>query len=355
MSDFVVDKKNIAQTKLIESDEPALKSGQALLAVEKFAFTANNVTYGVAGDMIGYWKFFPTIAGWGKIPVWGIATVVKSNEAGLVLGDRFYGYFPMSHTLIVSPEKISSRGFTDSAKHRADLPVVYNQYSRVAPANGFDPAFDNHKMVYVPLFTTSFILDDFFADNQDFSATTLVIGSASSKTAFGMAFMLKRAGRVRTIGLTSQANLSFVEGLGLYDQVKTYDELESIDASQATAYIDMSGNSEVLVRVHNHFADNLVASCAVGITHWKSREEKKLAELPGAKPQMFFAPTQIVKRIKDWGPAEYQSKLNKATDAFFAEVDSWVTIEEKSFSEVSSVFEKVLNGAPANRAYVVVL
>ncbi|MFT4863816.1 MAG: hypothetical protein ACI95C_003051, partial [Pseudohongiellaceae bacterium] len=131
MSDFVVNRKDIAQTRLIESDIPLLGSGQALLAVERFALTANNITYGVAGDFIGYWKFFPTISGWGKIPVWGIATVVKSNAAGLVVGDRFYGYFPMSNELVVSPQRISPRGFTDGAAHRADLPVVYNQYSRV--------------------------------------------------------------------------------------------------------------------------------------------------------------------------------------------------------------------------------
>lgn len=355
MSDFVVSRRNIAQTKLIETDVPVLSSGQALLAIERFALTANNITYGVAGDMIGYWKFFPTVSGWGRVPVWGIASVVKSNEAGLVVGDRFYGYFPMSHELVVSPERISPRGFTDGAAHRAELPVVYNQYSRVTPENGFDPAFDNHKMVYVPLFTTSFILDDFFADNRDFGAKTIVIGSASSKTAFGMAFMLKRAGRVKTVGLTSAVNLSFVEGLGLYDEVQTYDQLESIDASQATAYVDMSGNRDVLVRVHKHFGDELVASCAVGITHWQSREGAEPAALPGAKPQMFFAPTQIVKRKKDWGPVEYQSKLNQATDAFFSKVDNWVTIQEKSFSEISSIYDEILNRAPANRATVVVL
>jgi hypothetical protein len=355
MSDFVVNRKDIAQTRLIESDIPLLGSGQALLAVERFALTANNITYGVAGDFIGYWKFFPTISGWGKIPVWGIATVVKSNAAGLVVGDRFYGYFPMSNELVVSPQRISPRGFTDGAAHRADLPVVYNQYSRVTPENGFEPAFDNQKMVYVPLFTTSFILDDFFADNKDFGASTIVIGSASSKTAFGMAFMLKRSGRVKTVGLTSTANRSFVQGLGLYDEVKTYDDIESISASQKTAYVDMSGNSDVLVRVHNHFADSLVASCAVGITHWQSREGGALAKLPGAKPQMFFAPTQIVKRIKDWGPVEYQEKLSHATEAFFAEVDGWVTIQEKSFKQINSVYKQVLDGAPANCAYVVVL
>lgn len=355
MNDFLVSRKNIAETKLTEAEALVPSTGQALLAIERFALTANNITYGVAGDMIGYWKFFPADAGWGKIPVWGIASVVKSNEAGLTVGDRFYGYFPMSNQLIVQPERISARGFTDGSPHRAELPVVYNQYARVVPENGFAPEFENHKMVYVPLFTTSFVLDDFFADNQDFGASSIVIGSASSKTAIGLAFMLKQSGRANSIGLTSSSNLSFVESLGLYDQVLVYDDMESIPVNEAAAYVDMSGNREVLTRVHTHFSEKLVASCAVGITHWRSRDGAQLADLPGAKPQLFFAPSQIVKRTKELGPMEYQAKLARATDGFFNRVDDWISIEEHSFKNVGAIYESVLNGAPANKAMVVVL
>ena len=36
-----------------------------------------------------------------------------------------------------------------------------------------------------PLFTTSYVLDDYIADNDGFGATQVILGSASSKTAFG--------------------------------------------------------------------------------------------------------------------------------------------------------------------------
>lgn len=354
--DFTVTRDNLGATRLLESDISKPAAGQAVLAIERFALTANNITYGVAGDLIGYWQFFPCDeVGQGRIPVWGIAEVVEENESELEVGDRYYGYFPMSNELLVSPIKVSERGFTDGVEHRSQLPIVYNQYTKVSLENGFEPGFDNHKMVYAPLFTTSFVLDDFFADNDDFGAQTIILGSASSKTAFGMAFMLKRSGRVKVLGLTSERNLEFVKGLGLYDEVFTYDSVDQIDKTAATAYVDMSGNPDVLAAIHNHFSDNLVQSCAVGITHWESRHEQDVAALPGAKPAMFFAPSQIVKRNKDWGPAQYQGRLAEATSAFLAEVDSWVEIEETPFADVNDVYQRVLAGAPADKAVIVVV
>ncbi|MFK7863318.1 MAG: DUF2855 family protein [Pseudohongiellaceae bacterium] len=354
--DFIVKRDDLSTTTLVEAKPITPNEGQAVLSVERFALTANNITYGVAGDLIGYWQFFPCVAeGQGRIPVWGIATVTAENASELAVGDRYYGYFPMSNELLVTPTKVSSRGFTDGVEHRAELPIVYNQYTKVSSDNGFEPGMDNHKMLYAPLFTTSFVLDDFFADNDDFGAKTVVLGSASSKTAFGMAFMLKRSGRVKVIGLTSEKNASFVAGLGLYDEVTTYGKVTELDAEVATAYVDMSGNPEVLSSIHHHFTKNLVHSCAVGITHWESRQEQAMDALPGAKPTMFFAPSQIVKRNKEWGAAQYQARLAEATSAFLEQVDNWVKIKEHSFKTVDEIYQEVLIGAPANEAVIVVM
>ena len=350
--DFLVQKDNLRETRT--DDVPALVpgDGEAVLRVERFALTANNITYGVAGDMIGYWQFFPAEAPMGRIPVWGTAEVTASKHPNVEVGQRFYGYFPMSHELLVAPDQVSPRGFTDSAAHRAALPPVYNQYSLMTADNGFDPAFDNHQVIYRPLFTTSFVLDDYFRDNNFFGAGQVILGSASSKTAFGMAFML-RDKPVKVVGLTSPGNVAFVESLGLYDSVFTYDDIASIDASVPAAWVDMAGNRTVLAAVHNHLGDNLKCSCGVGITHWESRDGEAPASLPGAKPEMFFAPSQILKRNEELGPAVYQQRIAEATAAFFGAVDSWVTVEEHPFSEVTDVYSTVLEGPAADRAYVV--
>ncbi len=53
----------------------------------------------------------------------------------------------------------------------------------------------------------------------------MVLTSASSKTAISQAFQLKSRGKARVVGLTSARNKAFVEGLGYYDQVVTYDDV----------------------------------------------------------------------------------------------------------------------------------
>ena len=210
---FEVMQADLTSTRLVDLPEPEsleLGTGEAILVVDKFALTANNITYGVAGDIIGYWQFFPAEENWGHIPVWGIGTVLAANGSDLNDGDQYYGYFPMSSYLVVKPEHVTGRGFTDGAEHRAPLPSVYNQYALMNEANGFDRQYNDHQMVYRPLFTTSFVLDDFLFDNDCFGATNVILSSASSKTSFGLAFLLHNNRTIKVTGLTSAANKAFV-------------------------------------------------------------------------------------------------------------------------------------------------
>lgn len=355
--DFLVQRDDLATTRTVDAAPLTAAEGEAIIRVDRFALTANNITYGVAGDMIGYWNFFPAPSGFGRIPVWGMGTVTTSRHPDLARGTRIYGYLPMSSELKVKPERVTARGFTDASAHRAALPVVYNQYSVVSADNGFDPSRDNEAMVYRPLFTTSFVLDDYLADNLFFEAGTVILGSASSKTAFGLAFMLKRRGApgqggVRVIGLTSAANRAFVEGTGLFDATVTYDAVETLPLERSV-FVDMAGNRDVLARVHHRLKDQLRASVGVGITHWTSRDGAAPSALPGPKPAMFFAPTQIVKRNQELGPVEYQRRIGEATAAFFQAVDAWVHIEACPLATIDAVYHTVLRGAPPDRAFVV--
>ena len=80
--DFLVSKADLASNILNEVVSREIADGEALLSVDRFAITANNITYGVAGDMIGYWQFFPADEPFGRIPVWGIGTVQESKAQG---------------------------------------------------------------------------------------------------------------------------------------------------------------------------------------------------------------------------------------------------------------------------------
>lgn len=350
--DFGVKRANLSETRVEAVEMPALGPGEVLFRVDSYALTANNITYGVAGDLIGYWRFFPAEGEWGRIPVWGIGTVLASDVEGIAVGNRYYGYFPMSGHLVVKPGHARPHGFADHSAHRQELPPVYNQYSLMTEALGFHSRYDRHQMIYRPLFTTSFMLADWLVDNGFFGAPQVVLASASSKTAFGTAFLLR--GRAQKIvGLTSQANRAFVERLGLYDAVLTYDEVTSLDAAVPTAYVDMSGNRRVLAAMHHHFGANLVNSCSVGITHHDAREGEDPRTLPGARPTLFFAPSQIQKRNKEWGPAVYQQKLGAAWQAFLEVVDDWVEIVEAPAPEqLQRVYGTVLAGPAPDKAYV---
>ena len=356
---FEVARAALGTTRVIELPALATLSpaaGEAVLTVDKFALTANNITYGVAGDIIGYWQFFPAEGDWGRIPVWGKGTVVAENDSGLNVGDAFYGYFPMASYLVVEPEHVTERGFTDGAAHRQALPGVYNQYALMTAGNGFDRQFDDHQMIYRPLFTTSFVIDDYLDDNDHFGASNIILSSASSKTAFGLAFLLRKNRDVKVTGLTSAANKAFVESLNLYDQVVAYDALDTLDARENVAFVDMAGNRQVLEALHHHFGDKMVCSCGVGITHWEARDGQPPNILPGAKPKMFFAPDQIQKRNQDWGPQKFQAELSAAWQAFLEVVDGWVSINHRvGRAELEETFQAVLAGAKPDHAFVVSL
>ena len=352
---FEVKRDSLGESRVIEMPEPSLAAGEALIRVDSFALTANNITYGVAGDIIGYWQFFPAEADWGRIPVWGKGTVVEPGDTTLTEGAEYYGYYPMSSYLVIKPENVSERGFVDGAEHRAALPPAYNQYSLMTAANGFDRKYDSHRMTYYPLFITGFVLDDYLFDNDFFGATHVIASSASSKTSIGMAVQLNKRD-IKVTGLTSSGNKAFVESLGIYDQVATYDSVQSLDASVKTAYVDMAGNRDVLAQVHHHYGDNLVESCGVGITHYDARGGQDPSTLPGAKPSMFFAPTQIQKRSQEWGPEKFQSEMQNAWEGFLGQVDNWISINESSGEDgLVSAYETVLNGASPDQAYIVSL
>src|SRR5262249_42268056 len=158
-----------------------------------------------------------------------------------------------------------------------------------------------------------FLIDDFIADNKEFGGKQVIFSSASAKTSYATAQLLKARG-VRVVGLTSPSNVAFVEKLGFYDKVLPYDAIPQLDASAPSVFVDIAGNASVRAAVHQHFRDNLKYSCAVGATHWDAPRPE--AELPGPAPQMFFAPGVAQKRIKELGMGEFQRRAGEAWKAF---------------------------------------
>jgi hypothetical protein len=336
--DFEVDKTDLRQARVLAVEPPELADGQARLAIERFALTANNITYAVFGQAMRYWDFFPAAEGWGRIPVWGHARVEASNHPDLAVGQRFYGYYPMSTHLTVTPRKTRT-GFADVAPHRADLPPVYNQYQAVGAAS---PAED-YQALLRPLFITGFLIEDFLDENALFGARSVVLTSASSKTAISLAFQLKARGKARVVGLTSPRNKAFVEALGSYDQVVTYDAVAGAAIEAPVVLVDFAGDAPLLKAVQQRFGDALAYSCLVGGTHWEA--ERGGGDLPGPKPVFFFAPDRIRKRAADWGPGGLDERHDAAWAPFAADAPRWLKVIEGVGAEgVAAAYRAVLDG-----------
>ena len=322
---LVVQRDDISQTNVIEVPRPEPATGQVLLRVDRVGLTANNVTYAVFGDAMRYWDFFPAddLDGkpQGRVPLWGFAEVEQTTVPEVAVGTRVYGYLPTSSHLLVEPASINAKGFRDASAHRRDLPAPYNGLTTTTADPSYDAGLEDLQVLYRPLFMTSFMLADYLRDNDVFGADAVIISSASSKTSYGTAFLLDG---LRRIGITSDANRTFTESLGCYDEVITYDDVERLSAPGAV-YVDIAGDATLRRRVHQHIVP--AHSAVVGASHHDAAPDLTSQDpLPGAPPTFFFAPDHMRKRYADWGPDGVEEGHGEAWARFAPVVADWVDV-----------------------------
>ncbi|MGE2832744.1 DUF2855 family protein [Mycobacterium sp. SMC-4] len=335
-------------------------AGAVRMRIDLLALTANNITYATLGDSFGYWQHFPTgDPATGVIPAWGFGAVTDSDRDGVDVGDRFYGYFPIADEVVLYPQNVSNAGFSDGAEHRRGLPPIYARYERCTSDASYVAEREPQQAILRPLFATSFLLDDFLHDNGYFGADTVVLSSASSKTAYGTAFCLSQRhgeNEVRVVGLTSPANEEFTRSLGCYDDVLTYDQIETQLPENPTVIVDFSGSAAVRAAVHQRLGDHLTYDCAVGATHWNA--EPTDTAVPGPDPVLFFAPDQATKRMQEWGTAGLRERMATSWTAFMEPVtrpdDPWLTVVTgHGKSAVESCYAALLDGrVPAREGHV---
>jgi hypothetical protein len=343
MTDFLVKRDQLRECRIAESTLPELESGQALLRVDSFGLTANNITYAVMGEAMSYWDFFPAEEGWGRVPMWGFAEVERSEAEELESGARVYGYLPPSSHLVVTPMRADERGFVDGSPHRAPLPAPYQRYEVTDADPFYRPDTEEIQMLLRPLFFTSFLIDDQLADDGLATRGPIVISSASSKTAIAAAFLLAQREGVELIGLTSPRSAEFVEGLGVFGRSLTYDAVDSLERGPAT-FVDVAGDGEVRQAVHSRYGDELVHSMTVGASHWEELGAGE-GELPGPSPVFFFAPDRVAKRSEEWGRAGLNARVADAWHPFCEWVGGWLDlIRGQGFEAVRSGYLDVLEG-----------
>ena len=348
MTEVLVRRVAISSSEMRHTELPEVGPGQILFAVERFAITANNVTYAAMGDSMSYWDFFPVVrddgpSDFGVVPVWGHARVVASRVDGLEIGERVYGYLPMASHLLVTPGGIRPGSFADTSFHRAHLAQVYNQYRRLAgdPAHG--SGREDVRAVFEPLFLTSWLICAMFARECWYGAKTLVITSASSKTALALAHVVRaKSPEITRVGLTSAGNVDFVTSTGLYDKVLTYAEVATLRGSSAVA-VDLAGSGVVLRSVHEALETGLHYSCLVGLTHWESRGGA--GDMPGPKPVLFFAPAHVQTAIAEMGGTQFAEAVAQDWRAFAEEAVALVHIAPRDgLSAAAQAFTDLVEG-----------
>ncbi|MFC7531962.1 DUF2855 family protein [Actinoplanes sp. GCM10030250] len=315
---FAVARDNLQRTTVVHTATPVPGDGEVLLRVDRVGLTANNVTYAVLGDAMRYWEFFPNSPGpdWGLPPLWGFAEVTESNVETVPVGQRVYGYLPPAGHLVVRPDRVDATGFRDASPHRADLPSPYNAYRSTTADPAYRPDQEDLLVLFRPLFFTSFMLADQVADNDYYGAHSLILSSASSKTAYAAAFEL-HGHAPRLIGLTSPGNVAFTQSLGCYDEVLSYDQITTL-AQEPTAYLDLSGSPTTRATLRTHLGDHLIRDVAVGLT----------TQIPNAEAagEVFFAPTQMRKRRLDWGRDGLDQRFATAWQRFATAVTQWLDV-----------------------------
>lgn len=320
-----INKANLREAVWSPGATPPLASGQVRLKVEAFALTANNVTYAAfGGPPMHYWAFYPASdEAFGRVPVWGFATVLESHVDGVTVGERVYGYLPISDVFDITPGKITPDGFSDVSAPRAALSAIYNRYIRTSADASYMPETEPQQMLFRPLYMTGWMICDSLIEGVDLE--TVVISSASSKTALATAHSVKARTDMKTVGITSAGNKAFTEETGLYDEVLTYEEADKVAGAKA-AYVNFVGRPALTEVIHQALGDDVLRSMIIGVTDWES--DRSLAPpSSGPEAEFFFVPDYAAARAKALEPGVLDKMVGRDLMAFYPASKAFVTPE----------------------------
>jgi len=237
--------------------DDGLAKGEADVAIRRFALTANNITYArlrsrIPGLGFGYWEFFPAGSGWGSVPVWGLADVVASRHPNLTEGTTLFGFFPMATYLRMTVGAVSGATVLEESLHRRSLPATYNQYLIANRGLALGPEAMDAYMVLRPSFSLSFCCATYLSEQRWFGCRRILISSASSKAALGLAMLLAGEG-LEVVGLTSRQRVAQVAARAVHDRVLPYEEITALASDEPTVFVDIANATDVTRAVHDHW------------------------------------------------------------------------------------------------------
>ena len=258
----------------------------------------------------------------------------------------------------------------------------YNQITRCSADPLYDPSpsVEDLTMLYRPLFWTSFWCEDWLNTSQyRGGASRVLISSASSKTAFCLAYLIRKRDATldnnptrQVVGITSRKNSEFTKNLGLYDHVLEYDGFENAavmnEPSQKWIYIDLAGNQSLNSRIHDHFSAaklDFAGSVALGLTNlspssksdsaakWTT-DEFSSQSAPSTLEQ-FFMPEWLARRRKQLSVEEITRLQRHAWSGLMQDCKTWgVAIRRVCGAQnVKRAYEEVVrSGIPPDQGHI---
>lgn len=205
-----------------------------------------------------------------------------------------------------------------------------------------------------PLFWTSYWFEDYLNEHSYRGAKNILISSASSKTAFTLAYNIglrkKRSGGtldVNVVGLTSTSNAVFTRGLNLYDRVLTYDHLPTASSTSGSwIYVDLSGNNSLNAKFERQLAP--ILTVVLGMTNPDEQNAKNLKGRSHntANQEMFFMPEWLAIRAKQLTIPQITTMQAAAWKGLMENCSPWVSIDKSCGGKaVLEAYRKTLQGS----------
>jgi len=235
-------------------------------------------------------------------------------------------------------------------------------------------------MLYRPLYWTSFWFEDWLStSNYRGGARLIFISSASSKTAFCLAYCIQIRirnkeipGDTRIIGLTSKRNMGFTRRIGLYHEVVSYDDVNKrqFDSGARAIYTDVAGSDELNKKLLAMQGPTFVATIRLGISNvtpteldvtnvWTKNTTLDATAGGSSSPkalefETFFMVEWLAVRVKQLSTKEIVEMQNKAWKRFLIDAKGWVDITRVYGGEkVKAAYDSALeNGLRAEDGYV---
>lgn len=370
-------KANVKETVVLEDELPPLQDGEIRMSVDKVGLSTNNLFYAQMGNA-PFLKFFavyplPSHEDLVVVPAWGMATITESKNAEFSAGEKFRGFLHMTNVVQMKAKR-SEDGFIAYGGNRDKLNSAYNGFIQVndAPSSPFkgEGAKSDLAMTAAPGALSGYILYELLKMNDMYKGDRIVFTSASSKLSLAIAVLLKEErakGRVKVIGYTGDANKSFIESTGYFDEVLTYDQPLPSGNGKKHVMVDVAGDARILKQNKK----SIIKALAVGGTHSNAKSSTftafgpsgivkmilgmaspngfggKIANKLNPTLEMFFAPTVMSELKSRWGKETFDQKCEEALGTFVnAAIDNkWIEVNRlEDLDGIQASYKRIFTG-----------